>query len=157
MLTNGGLCDKLNYKLKYNNMEEFKMLKFEFKKTINLEDEDLICILSCAFSGGCNYWGETDWLIKDYKDAREILEKNENFADGICSEDVLLQMLKNGKNIKIIDVEDGDKFLLDYTNLFNGIKQAIDENFWDGDIDSCDAVVADNIIQLGLFGEIVYS
>jgi len=138
-------------------------MEFEIKKTIKFNDEDLVDILSSALSGGVGYWAFVEYNPEGYRLAKNLLVENGVEEDSICYEDVLLQMLKIDFPIYFDDIEEydennrynGNKLTL--KKLESGIKQSIIENFWDGDWCKFDACVADNIIQLALFGEVVYA
>lgn len=142
--------------------------------TIKITKEDVVDILSSAI-GGIYYWGEivpNDW---QYEKAKKWLRENAepDYDDGeICYEEVIAQILFDGKSVTIQDIEDDKEYWLSLSNLSYGIRKAFQGGYcsdynWlvpDGDgsnkwhlkPDQIDAGVADVIIQFAVLGEIVY-
>ena len=142
--------------------------------TIKITKEDVVDILSSAI-GGIEYWGEivpNDWQYeKAYKWLRENAEPD--YDDGIiCYEEIVAQILFDGKSVTVRDIEDDKESWLSLSNLAKGIQTAFQEGYYssynwlihDGDglgkwhletsqIDSC---IADVIIQLAVWGEVIY-
>lgn len=142
--------------------------------TIKITKEDVVDILSSAI-GGISYWGEIVPNDRQYeKTKRWLLENAEpDYDDGeICYEDVIAQILFNGKSVTVRDIEDDKESWLSLSNLAQGIQTAFREGYYssynwlvpDGDgfgkwhleTSQIDAEVADVIIQLSVLGEIVY-
>ena len=142
--------------------------------TIKITKEDVVDILSSAI-GGISYWGEivpNDW---QYEKAKKWLRENAepDYDDGeICYEEVIAQMLFDGKSVTIRDIEDDKESWLSLSNLSYGIRKAFQEGYysdynwlvpdgggsnkWHLEPNQIDAEVADVIIQLAVLGEIVY-
>ena len=127
-------------------------------KTYEVSREDIVDILS-AFD--CHTWCCTiDYNKCDYAAARAKLGKD------ACYEEVLAQILLDGAKLEFIDSDDRRlRYELDLQMLYSGIARAIEKEYYseynwygDGKLDtSCiDSVVADGIVQYGLFGQIVY-
>ena len=142
--------------------------------TIKITKEDVVGILSSAIDG-INYWGEivpNDW---QYEKAKKWLRENAepDYDDGeICYEEIIAQILFDGKSVTVRDIEDGKESWLSLSNLSYGIQKAFQRGYYsdynwlvpDGDGSNkwhletvqIDAEVADIIIQLSVLGEIVY-
>jgi hypothetical protein len=72
-------------------------------------------------------------------------------------EDIMLQMLVDGKPIRLIDQEEDKVYSLYMMRFTKGIKMSIENGFWNGnDIWDVDGLVGDAIIQYAVFGEQVY-
>ena len=142
--------------------------------TIKITKEDVVDILSSAI-GGISYWGEivpNDW---QYEKAKKWLRENAepDYDDGeICYEEVIAQILFDGKSVTVRDSEDDKESWLSLSNLSYGIRKAFQEGYysdynwlvpdgggsnkWHLEPNQIDAEVADVIIQLAVLGEIVY-
>ena len=116
--------------------------------------DDLVSILSGADSG-IAYWAESmDADQEDYDTAREELIND--MGDNISYEDVLATVLKKGKNIVIVDNEDGESYTLNLNKLLTGVGKAIAEQLLSFDIDDWDAADCDVAIQTAIFGEVIF-
>lgn len=142
--------------------------------TIKITKEDVVDILSSAMDG-IGYWGRIVPNKEQYKEAKKWLRENAepDYDDGeICYEEVIAQMLFDGKSVAVRDIEDDKESWLSLSNLARGIQTAFREGYYssynwlvpDGDgfgewhleTSQIDAEVADVIIQLAVFGEVVY-
>ena len=142
--------------------------------TIKITKEDVVDILSSAMDG-IGYWGRIAPNDRQYKEAKKwLLENSESdYDDGeICYEEVIAQILFDGKSVTIRDIEDDKESWLSLSNLSYGIQKAFQGGYYsdynwlvpDGDGSNkwhlepyqIDAEVADVIIQLSVLGEIVY-
>lgn len=150
--------------------------RIEPKITIEITKEDIVDIFSSAFGSGIRYWGEEKPNIKAYNEARNWLQENAkpDYEDGeICYEEILAQILFDGRSIQIIDKEgQNNENWLTLTNLTFGIQRAFREGYFshynwvtpDGDgfgiwhlnTSQIDAEVSDVIIQLAIFNEVIY-
>lgn len=144
--------------------------------TIKITKEDVVDILSSALNGGIGYWGEEKPDDKIYEETRDWLRKNAepDYDDGeICYEEVLAQILFDGRSIQIIDKEDESKEVwLSLFNLSAGIRKAFRNGYythyswvvpdndgfgeWHLETSQIDAEVADAIIQFAVLGEVTY-
>ena len=142
--------------------------------TIKITKEDVVDILSSAI-GGITYWGEiipNDW---QYEKAKKWLRENAepDYDDGeICYEEIIAQILFDGKSITVRDIEDDKESWLSLSNLSYGIQKAFQGGYysdynwlvpdgngsgeWHLETSQIDAEVADVIFQLAVLGEIVY-
>lgn len=142
--------------------------------TIKITKEDVVDILSSAI-GGIGYWGEIVPNDRQYEETKRWLLENAepDYDDGeICYEEVVAQILFDGKSVTVRDGEDDKESWLSLSNLAQGIQTAFREGYYssynwlvpDGDgfgewhleTSQIDAEVADAIIQLAVLGEIVY-
>ena len=142
--------------------------------TIKITKEDVVDILSSAI-GGISYWGEIVPNDRQYEKTKKWLLENAepDYDDGeICYEEVVAQILFDGKSVTVRDSEDDKESWLSLSNLAQGIQTAFREGYYssyswlvpDGDgfgqwhleTSQIDAEVADVIIQLSVLGEIVY-
>ena len=142
--------------------------------TIKITKEDVVDILSSAMDG-IGYWGRIVPNNEQYKEAKKWIRENEEpeYDDGeICYEEIIAQMLFDGKSVTVRDIEDGQESWLSLSNLSYGIRKAFQEGYysdynwlvpdgggsnkWHLEPDQIDAEVADVIIQLAVFGDVVY-
>ena len=142
--------------------------------TIKITKEDVVDILSSVI-GGIGYWGEIVPNDRQCEEAEKWLRENAepDYDDGeICYEEIVAQILFDGKSITVQDIEDDQESWLSLSNLSYGIRKAFQGGYYsdynwlvpDGDGSNkwhlepyqIDAEVADVIIQLSVLGEIVY-
>ena len=118
----------------------------EFK----FNDEAMIDIISSTVYD-IGYWACINNDTNEWWDARAELPKDSTF------EDLMYHILKKGESILIMDAEDDEEeWDLTLDKLLNGIKLAIEQKYWNGDIDEIDGEIGDIIFQMALFGEIVF-
>ena len=139
--------------------------------TIKITKEDVVDILSSAMDG-IGYWGRIVPNNEQYKEAKKWIRENEEPDYEICYEEVIAQILFDGKSVMVRDIEDDQESWLSLSNLSYGIRKAFQEGYysdynwlvpdgggsnkWHLEPDQIDAEVADVIIQLAVLGEIVY-
>ena len=126
---------------------ENKAFFININKSIKVTAEDIDDIMCSALVGGINYWCNEIEVVGKWL--------------GECAS----EQISRGGVLLLHDAEEDEVYELTLEKLLNGIKQAAEENFYaeyewvlgDG-IDTCqvDAEVADCIIQLALFNEIVF-
>lgn len=130
----------------------------QVKKDYEVTREDVVDILSAL---DCHGWYCTIGYNKqDYAAARAKLGKDAFY------DDVLAQILFDGGVLEFVDSEDPSiRYELKLLAVYSGIKLAIEEEYYsdynwyeDGKLNTCqiDSAVADVIVQLGLFGQVVY-
>lgn len=129
------------------------MEKMNLKVSITITDQDLSDILTTALEGGINYWAR----------GVEVVDRNYR---GVASE-----VLEYGGALFIIGDEDARGYfkkdgLIDKNILINAITKFLktsptfiyhSEGEWLLDVGNIDASAADVIIQLAVFGEVIYS
>lgn len=119
---------------------ETKVHLIEVKKQFEVTDEQIDDIMSDALDGGIGYWCRRAKVVGEYL--------GEYASDQIS----------RGGTLILYDAESDDKWEFDLNNFLNGYALAIKEGYFSGDPDGndYDASVADVIVQLGLFGEVVF-
>ena len=126
------------------------MNKYTFTKTFTYDDGDILDIISAAVYD-IGYWSCID------NDTEVWHKTSDSMDDDHTFEDVFFQILKSGHAVELIDVEDVDEvWELTLDKLIHGMQMAVEQNYWDGDIDSLDGSIGDVIFQFGLFDEIVF-
>ena len=139
--------------------------------TIKITKEDVVDILSSAMDG-IGYWGRIVPNSEQYKEAKKWIRETEEPDYEICYEEVIAQMLFDGKSVTVRDIEGGQESWLSLSNLSYGIRKAFQEGYysdynwlvpdgggsnkWHLEPDQIDAEVADVIIQLAVLGEVIY-
>lgn len=133
-----------------------KEKKYSVTPIFSYSDEDMIDIISSAVYD-IGYWACIDNDSNEWWDARSEISKDATF------EDLMYHILKKGEHIIIWDAEDDaydventDSWDLTLDGLLNGIKLAIQNKYWDGDLDTIDGEIGDIIFQYALFNEIVF-
>lgn len=127
------------------------MNKYTFTKTFEYSESDLNDVISSAVYD-IGYWSCIDNDTEAWHEAHKELE-----GEGACFEDVFLHILKSGKAVELFDVEDNeDVWELTMEKLLHGMQMAVEQNYWDGDIDNLDGSIGDVIFQFALFDEIVF-
>lgn len=121
--------------------------KVNVNHTINVTSQDINDIMCSALEGGICYWANKAEVVGKYLG---------EWAH---------EQISRGGSLILHDAESDDKWELNRENLLNGIAKAYEDNWFtdygwcDGKtIDTCqvDAEVADTIIQLALFGKVVF-
>ena len=142
--------------------------------TIKITKEDVVDILSSAI-GGISYWGEIIPNDRQYEKAKRWLLENAepDYDDGeICYEEVVAQILFDGKSVTVRDIEGDQESWLSLSNLSYGIQKAFQGGYysdynwlvpdgngsreWHLETSQIDAEVSDAIVQLAVLGKIVY-
>ena len=119
----------------------------EINKKYTVTPQDIDDIMVTALEGGINYWCRKAEVVGEYL--------GEYASDQIS----------RGGSLILYDAESSDYWELDLEKLLYGIQKAIEDNWFDdydwyvdGELDCCqiDAEVADTIVQLALFDDIVF-
>ena len=128
-------------------MENNKEFFIEVNMNIKVTAEDIDDIMCSALEGGITYWCNKAEVVGDY-------------LGKYASE----QIARNG-TLKLYDAEEDEVYELTLEKLLKGIRLAVQGNYYadydwhDGTtLDPCqiDAEVADVIIQLALFDDVIY-
>ena len=127
------------------------MKKYTFTKTITFSDSDLIDIISSAVYD-IGYWSCIDNDTDAWHEAgKEVAGVDYTF------EDIFFHILKSGKTVELFDIEDNKEvWELTLAKLLRGIQMAMDNDYWDGDVDELDGSIGDIIFQYALFDDIVF-
>lgn len=124
-----------------------KDYKIEVTKKYEITCEDIDDIMAAAFEGGINYWCKKAEVVGNYLG---------EWAN---------EQISRGGAVKLYDAESDDCWELNLENFLLGVIQAIEGDWYadyewykDGKIDTCqvDAAVADVIIQLALFDDVIF-
>ena len=117
------------------------------EREIKVTQQDIDDIIATAFEGGINYWCCKAEVVGDYLG---------EFAS---------EQISRGGTVRLYDSVEDATYELTLENFMSGLTKAIEENWYsdygwcDGHlIDTCnvDADVADTIIQLALFDDVIY-
>ena len=126
------------------------MNKYSVNATFNYDDDDMIGIISSAVYD-IGYWACIDNSTYTWCETSDSLDDDHTF------EDVFYAILKNGYAVQLIDVENSDEVWdLTLEKLLNGIKLAIQNGYWNGNMDDIDGEVGDIVFQYALFNEITF-
>jgi hypothetical protein len=112
------------------------------------------------FDSMCNVFGtgyfdgyglELDYNEKDYKESKEKLQNP-------CFEDVLLQMLKDGKTLTLVDIECDGEYTRSITleDVHNKVCNTPTNHLMDMINEDGDVVTSDVILQTVFFDEIIF-
>lgn len=123
------------------------MHKLNIYFNLKITDEDIDDIMSSALEGGITYW------------CNEAKVKDEYLGDYAS------EQISRGGTLFLHDAEEDKTYELTEEKLLKGIKRAIEAGYysqytwWDSaglNTGNIDAEVADIIVQLALFGKIIY-
>jgi hypothetical protein len=127
------------------------MNKITITPAFKYDENDIIDVISSAVYD-IGYWACIDNDTEDWKESRNALSEQD-----ATFEDIFFHVLQRGKAVELFDVEDNEEvWKLTLGKLFNGMKFAIENKYWDGDVDSLDGEVGDIIFQYALFDNIIY-
>lgn len=139
---------------------------------VKITKEDVSDIICSAVNGGVGYWAAVSADDNDYSEAKKhLVEQGADLKD-VCFEEVFAQILFDGKELEVTDIEKDETYLLSLEKLFIGLRAAIEEGYYshynwfvpDGDglgewqLNCCqiDSEVSDIIVQFSLFGEVLF-
>ncbi len=127
------------------------MNKITITPAFKYDENDIVDVISSAVYD-IGYWSCIDNDTEDWKESRNALSEQD-----ATFEDIFFHVLQRGREVELFDVEDNEEvWKLTLGKLFNGMKLAIENKYWDGDVDSLDGEIGDIIFQYALFEEIVY-
>jgi len=133
-------------------------MKEGFKITLTAElSEELFHNALCNGLGYISGYGLTvDYSKKDYAAAKAKLVDTSEFG-GVCYEDVLLQILKDGNTISIVDEEGGeDTVSITLADVHTRVQETPTDYLLQMINEDDDAVTADVILQTVFLGEVIY-
>lgn len=126
-------------------MENKFNIEVEIKLSVTEEDiDDIMCT---ALEGGITYWCNKAKVVGEY-----LGEYGH-------------EQIARGGTLELYDMEDDAVYELTREKLLNGIKLAVEHGYYNDYgwyaghyLDTCnvDAYVADTIVQLAIFGEVIY-
>jgi hypothetical protein len=116
------------------------------------------------FDAMCNGLGEMRYygVALDYNDDtyREVAErlKVEKPEVGICYEDVLMEMLRSGSTLSLVDLEDDEEVLSTITlkEVHDRVQNTPHRHLMDAINENGDSTTADCIIQTVFLNDVVY-
>ncbi len=119
----------------------------EITRKIKITDEDIDDIMVSALEGGICYWCRKAEVVED--------EYYGEYASD--------QISRNG-SLRLYDSEGDEVYVLTLDKFMRGLQLAFEQGYYhsywlDGDmLDTCqiDSIDADVIVQLALFGEVVF-
>jgi hypothetical protein len=112
----------------------------------------------CNGLGEIGYYGlDLDYDDQKYKDAKTTLQ-TQSPTSVICHEDILMEMLKSGGTLTLLDNEDDDNEVASITisDVHERVSQTPIEHLMNAITENDDATTADVIIQTVFLNEIVY-
>lgn len=121
--------------------------EFKVKRTVIVTQEDVDDIMACALEGGITYWcNKAEVVESEYK---------VEYAS---------EQISRGGTLRLYDCEGAEKYILTLDKLLKGIQLAIKDGYgndWFGDdarldMMNIDGEAADVIVQMALFGEVIY-
>lgn len=124
-------------------------------RNIAIDEQDIEDLMMTALEGGIGYWA-----VLDNTDARWE-ESPEDEPVSITAAKILME----GGCLHFCDAEDeNEKWTLALSDLLNGVRKYVERGMDEygvfneerPDMCDCDAEVADAVVQLALFGDIVY-
>ena len=124
-----------------------KTYHVEVHNTIAVTAEDIDDIMCAALEGGITYWC------------------NKAKVTGAYLGDYASEQISRGGTLLLFDAEDGEVYELTCEKLLKGIKLAYEQQYFveyewcnGKELDCCnvDAEVADCIVQLALFDDVIY-
>ena len=119
-----------------------------------LSKEDIEDIISSALCGGIGYWASLDNTTPEFKAQPE----------DECIDTWTAKILMDGGTVYLIDNDEDEVYELTLKRFLNGVRKFVERGydrygcFRHNYVDtaSIDSECADSIIQLGLFGEVIY-
>lgn len=131
-------------------------MKYKVKVTIeSIDHNDLVNLFSME-ADGYDYWAELSLEDGVYEKYRERLIKNGMPEENVCREDVYADAIFNDEKLVVTDLEEDKEYKLKLEDILKGFRLNALNRPWEFDIDEGDAIMADEIMQYAVFGEIVY-
>jgi hypothetical protein len=96
---------------------------------------------------------ELAYEIDDYTSAKATLVKE---ASDVCYEDVLMQILRNGNSLTMVDLDAEDSYSITMQDVHERVQQTPVHNLLEMIEGRDDADTADCIIQQVFFSEIIF-
>ena len=131
-------------------------------KLTNKESEDIF------FNSLCNGLGqimcydlELEYEALEYQAARINLVKNASASEllspvGICYEDILMQILRDGNSLTMVDLEGEDSYSINLQDVHERVQQTPVSTLLEVIQERDDSDTADEILQQVFFGEVIF-
>jgi len=127
--------------------------------TVNLtheESENLFFNAICNGLGELSYYDlGIDFSDDDYSQAKTSLIFKDSSA-GLCYEDILMEMLRNGKTIWIVDQNDDERHPITLELVHERVQNTPIRHLMDAINERDDATTADCIIQTVIYNDVIY-
>jgi hypothetical protein len=131
--------------------------------TITLTPQEAESHFYNALCNGLGYIGdyglELTYDDADYKAAKQNILKDRTAADisVVCYEDILMQILRDGKSLTLVDNEGGeDPAEITILHIHERVAKTPLRHLMDAINENDDAITADIILQTVFLGDIVY-
>ena len=130
---------------------------FKIALTAELSEELFFNAMCNGLNYICSGYGlSVDYSKVDYKTAKAKLVDTSEFG-GVCYEDVLLQILKDGNTISLVDREGGeDTVTITLADVHSRVQETPVDYLMQMINEEDDAVTADVILQTVFLGEVIY-
>ena len=124
------------------------------KKLTHDEAVNFLSGVNSYSSYWCSNWdAESEF---EYRNAKQRLTQRMG-EDEICFEDVLAEVLLSSHSIILTDEEEGEEYTLTIENLKQAIGKALEDGTVSPDLEyEWDCEDCDSILQIALFGEVIY-
>jgi hypothetical protein len=110
----------------------------------------------CNGLGELRYYDlELDYDAKEYKAAKQQLSNKQPDTQA-CWEDVLMEMLRSGNTLWIVDENDNERHPITLDLVHERVQQTPVNHLMNAINENDDATTADCIIQTVVYGEVIY-
>ena len=110
----------------------------------------------CNGLGELRYYDlELDYDTKEYKAAKQQLSDKQPDTQA-CWEDVLMEMIRSGNTLWIVDSNDGERHPITLDLVHERVQQTPVNHLMNAINENDDATTADCIIQTVIYGDVIY-
>jgi len=110
----------------------------------------------CNGLGELRYYDlDLDYDTKEYKAAKQQLSDKQPDTQA-CWEDVLMEMLRSGNTLWIVDENDNERHPITLDLVHERVQQTPVNHLMNAINENDDATTADCIIQTVIYGEVIY-
>jgi hypothetical protein len=110
----------------------------------------------CNGLGELKYYDlDLDYDAKEYKAAKQQLSNKQPDTQA-CWEDVLMEMLRSGNTLWIVDENDSERHPITLDLVHERVQQTPTRHLMNAINENDDATTADCIIQTVIYGEVIY-
>jgi len=110
----------------------------------------------CNGLGELKYYDlDLDYNAKEYKAAKQQLNTKQPDTQA-CWEDVLMEMLRSGNTLWIVDQNDNERHPITLNLVHERVQQTPTRHLMNAINENDDATTADCIIQTVIYGEVIY-
>ena len=131
---------------------------FKITLTAQLSEELFYNALCNGLGYMCTGYGlSVDYNKADYKNAKAKLMSDPSEFGGVCYEDVLLQILRDGNTISLVDEEGGeDTVSITLSDVHTRVQNTPVDYLMQMINEEDDAATSDVILQTVFLGEVIY-